>query len=102
MDSFKTCFREQQRYSAALAASTNCSLCPTSEFSLLKPAESGPDENRPTKTLLGLHQESNNEKLEQVRQTVDEKLHTTLEKRLTDSFGLSPSSSEECSWGWEK
>jgi DNA recombination protein RmuC len=32
--------------------------------------------------------ESNNEKLEQVRQTVDEKLHTTLEKRLTDSFGL--------------
>jgi DNA recombination protein RmuC len=32
--------------------------------------------------------ESNNEKLEQMRQTVDEKLHTTLEKRLTDSFGL--------------
>jgi len=32
--------------------------------------------------------ESNNERLEQMRQTVDEKLHTTLEKRLTDSFGL--------------
>ena len=32
--------------------------------------------------------ECNNEKLEQMRQTVDEKLHTTLEKRLTDSFGL--------------
>jgi DNA recombination protein RmuC len=30
--------------------------------------------------------DSNNEK--QMRQTVDEKLHTTLEKRLTDSFGL--------------
>jgi DNA recombination protein RmuC len=32
--------------------------------------------------------ENNTEKLEQMRQTVDEKLHTTLEKRLTDSFGL--------------
>jgi DNA recombination protein RmuC len=32
--------------------------------------------------------DSNNERLEQMRQTVDEKLHTTLEKRLTDSFGL--------------
>jgi DNA recombination protein RmuC len=32
--------------------------------------------------------ESNSQKLEEMRQTVDEKLHSTLEKRLTDSFGL--------------
>jgi DNA recombination protein RmuC len=32
--------------------------------------------------------ESNAQKLEEVRLTVDEKLHSTLEKRLTDSFGL--------------
>jgi DNA recombination protein RmuC len=33
-------------------------------------------------------QESNNAKLEEMRITVDEKLHTTLERRLTESFGL--------------
>jgi DNA recombination protein RmuC len=32
--------------------------------------------------------ESNGQKLEEMRQTVDEKLHSTLERRLTDSFGL--------------
>jgi DNA recombination protein RmuC len=32
--------------------------------------------------------ESTAQKLEEVRQTVDEKLHSTLEKRLTDCFGL--------------
>jgi DNA recombination protein RmuC len=31
---------------------------------------------------------SNEIKLEQTRETVDEKLHSTLEKRLSDSFGL--------------
>jgi DNA recombination protein RmuC len=33
-------------------------------------------------------QESNEKKLDEMRQTVDEKLHTTLEKRLTESFKL--------------
>ena len=33
-------------------------------------------------------QESNEKKLEEMRATVDEKLHTTLEKRLTSSFEL--------------
>lgn len=32
--------------------------------------------------------QSNGQKLEEMRQTVDEKLHSTLERRLTDSFGL--------------
>lgn len=33
-------------------------------------------------------QEDNNQKLEKMRQTVDEKLQTTLEKRLSESFSL--------------
>ncbi|MEA4924727.1 MAG: DNA recombination protein RmuC [Syntrophomonadaceae bacterium] len=33
-------------------------------------------------------QQDNNQKLEQMRQTVDEKLHATLEKRLGESFKL--------------
>lgn len=33
-------------------------------------------------------QQSNSSKLEEMRLTVDEKLHSTLEKRLTESFGL--------------
>jgi DNA recombination protein RmuC len=33
-------------------------------------------------------QESNSSKLEEMRATVDEKLHSTLERRLTESFGL--------------
>src|SRR2546428_109398 len=33
-------------------------------------------------------QQDNSAKLEQMRQTVDEKLHTTLEKRLSESFKL--------------
>jgi DNA recombination protein RmuC len=33
-------------------------------------------------------QQSNDKKLEEMRQTVDEKLHTTLEKRLGESFKL--------------
>jgi len=37
---------------------------------------------------LGRLNESTAQKLEEVRQTVDEKLHSTLEKRLTDCFGL--------------
>lgn len=37
--------------------------------------------------LKGL-QEDNNQKLEQMRQTVDEKLHATLESRLGESFKL--------------
>jgi DNA recombination protein RmuC len=32
--------------------------------------------------------ESNAKKLEEIRQTVDEKLHSTLERRLTESFGI--------------
>lgn len=35
---------------------------------------------------LELIQKDNNTKLEQMRETVDEKLHSTLEKRLTESF----------------
>jgi DNA recombination protein RmuC len=35
---------------------------------------------------LRLLREDNNKKLEQMRQTVDEKLHSTLEKRLGESF----------------
>ncbi len=35
---------------------------------------------------LRLLQEDNNRKLEQMRETVDEKLHSTLEKRLNESF----------------
>ncbi len=37
---------------------------------------------------LGLMQDDNNKKLEQMRLTVDEKLHQTLEKRLGESFKL--------------
>jgi len=37
---------------------------------------------------LGLIQEDNSRKLEQMRATVDEKLHDTLEKRLGESFKL--------------
>jgi DNA recombination protein RmuC len=37
---------------------------------------------------LKLLQEDNNQKLEQMRQTVDEKLHATLETRLGESFKL--------------
>jgi len=33
-------------------------------------------------------QESNEKKLDEMRQTVDEKLHSTLEKRLGESFKL--------------
>lgn len=36
---------------------------------------------------VGNLQAENSKKLEEMRQTVDEKLHTTLEKRLTESFG---------------
>jgi DNA recombination protein RmuC len=39
-------------------------------------------------TQLRLIQENNERKLEQMRQTVDEKLHSTLEKRLGESFKL--------------
>ena len=37
---------------------------------------------------LAMLQEDNSRKLEQMRQTVDEKLHATLEQRLGDSFKL--------------
>jgi DNA recombination protein RmuC len=37
---------------------------------------------------LGSLQDDNNKKLEQMRMTVDEKLHATLEKRLGESFKL--------------
>jgi DNA recombination protein RmuC len=39
------------------------------------------------KKLAGI-QEDNNKKLEQMRATVDEKLHDTLEKRLGESFKI--------------
>lgn len=44
--------------------------------------------NETIEKRLGLLQEDNNKKLEQMRLTVDEKLHTTLEKRLGESFKL--------------
>ena len=37
---------------------------------------------------LHVLQEDNNKKLEQMRATVDEKLHQTLEKRLGESFKI--------------
>lgn len=39
-------------------------------------------------TKLTLLQEENGKKLDQIRETVDEKLHTTLERRLGESFKL--------------
>lgn len=43
---------------------------------------------RTVEEKLRLLQEDNNSKLEQMRTTVDEKLHATLEKRLGESFKL--------------
>jgi len=54
---------------------------------LTKDTKDGLEKNRETveKKLADI-QKQNDEKLEQMRKTVDEKLHDTLEKRLTESF----------------
>ncbi|MDR1867487.1 MAG: DNA recombination protein RmuC [Treponema sp.] len=56
---------------------------------LTKDTKDGLDKNRDTveKKLSDIQRE-NGEKLEQMRITVDEKLHDTLEKRLNESFQL--------------
>jgi DNA recombination protein RmuC len=56
---------------------------------LTKSNEERMDKMRQTlEEKLKLLQEDNSQKLEQMRATVDEKLHETLEKRLGDSFKL--------------
>ena len=54
---------------------------------LTKDTRDGLDKNRETvEKKLAEIQNKNEEKLEQMRRTVDEKLHDTLEKRLNESF----------------
>ena len=57
--------------------------------SLIKETNQEAEKNRETleKKLTAI-QEDNAKKLEEMRKTVDEKLHDTLEKRLTESFKL--------------
>ena len=51
---------------------------------------------------LQLLQEDNSRKLESMRQTVDEKLHATLEQRLGSRSSSSASGSSRCTAGWGK
>lgn len=46
------------------------------------------DQMKTVEDKLTILQNENNEKLEKMRLTVDEKLHNTLEKRLGESFKL--------------